>query len=81
MQEHKELKQGSEAYLICNTTREQRERIVLNALGCGETGCEECSGCGLYGAGSPLDMYEDYIEGKKEISEVNESIRLTMFRG
>lgn len=75
------MQQGSEAYLICNTTREQRERIVLYALGCGETSCEECSGCGLYGAGSPLDMYEDYIEGRKEISEVNESIRLTMFRG
>ena len=75
------MKQNNEAYLICNTTREQRERIVLNALGCGETDCEECSGCGLYGAGSPLDMYEDYIEGKKEISEVNESIRLTLFRG
>ena len=75
------MKQESEQYLVINTTREQRERIVLNALGCGETGCEECSGCGLYGAGSPLEMYEDYIEGKREISEVNERIRLTLFRG
>jgi len=75
------LKQESEQYLVINTTREQRERIVLNALGCDETGCEECSGCGLYGAGSPLAMYEDYIEGKREISEVNERIRLTLFRG
>lgn len=75
------MKRENEQYLICNTTREQRERIVLDALGCSETGCEECSGCGLYGAGSPLDMYEDYIEGKREIHEINEAIRLTLFRG
>lgn len=74
------MTQGDE-FLISNTTREQREKIVLNALGCGETGCEECSGCGLYGAGSPLDMYEDYIEGRREIEEINNSIRTTLFRG
>lgn len=74
------MAQGEE-FRIANTTREQRERIVLRAMGCDETGCEECSGCGIYGAGSPQDMYLDYIEGKKEISEVNEKIRLTLFRG
>ena len=75
------MAQESEQYLIRNTTREQREKIVLRALGCEDTGCEECSGCGIYGAGSPQDMYLEYIEGKKEISEVNETIRLTLFRG
>ena len=75
------MAQGNEQYLVCNTTREQREKIVLSALGCSETGCEECSGCGIYGAGNPLDIYQDYIDGIKEISEVNEAIRLTLFRG
>ncbi len=55
--------------LIRDTTREEREAIIKNSMDCGG-GCENCSSCWL-GGGSPWDMYKDYIEGRKEISEIN----------
>lgn len=58
--------------LIKDTTREERKRIIQEALDCNDSaGCENCSGCGLFGAGDPFEMYEDYIEGKREIKEIN----------
>jgi len=60
--------------LIKDTTKEEREEIVKNALSCGGSSCENCSSCWL-GGGSPFDMYEDYINGKKEISEINAEYR------
>ena len=58
--------------LIKDTTREERKRIIQEALDCNDSaGCENCSGCGLFGAGDRFEMYEDYIEGKREIKEIN----------
>ena len=57
------------AILIKDTTKEEREQIVKNSLDCGG-GCENCSSCWL-GGGSPWDIYQDYIDGKKEIREIN----------
>jgi len=59
-----------EKFLIKNTTREEREQIVMRSLSCGGGGCDECSGCGIYGAGSALDMYQPYIDGEKELAEI-----------
>lgn len=57
--------------LIKNTTRGQREEIIRKALcSCGAN-CAECSSCENFGAVSPLKMYQPYIDGKKEISEIN----------
>ena len=56
-------------YLIKDTTREEREEIIKNALSCGG-GCENCTSCWL-GAGDPFKMYQDYIDGKREIREIN----------
>lgn len=52
-------------YLIKDTTREERLKIVRDSLG--EEGCANCGGCSL-GAGE--DMYQDYIDGIREISEI-----------
>ncbi len=60
-----------EEYLIKNTTREQRETIIRDSLRCGGAECENCSSCDAYGAVNPLKMYQPYIDGKKEISEIN----------
>jgi hypothetical protein len=57
--------------LIKNTTKEQREAIVKEALGCSGSGCENCSGCGVFGAIDPYVMYQPYIDGIKEIREIN----------
>lgn len=56
--------------LIKDTTREERIKIVQRALNQCGTGCETCSSCWL-GGGSVDDIYDDYIEGKREIAEIN----------
>lgn len=70
-----------EELLIKNTTREQREKIVRNSLSCGGGGCENCSACGVYGAGDPYDMYLPYIEGKKELSELSREFNANYLHG
>lgn len=66
--------------LIKDTTREEREQIIKNALSCGGDGCENCSSCGL-GGGDPFEMYQDYIDGKKEIAEINREYRANYLHG
>lgn len=67
-------------FLIKNTTREQREEIVKRSLGCGGEGCENCSACGVYGAADPFDMYQPYIDGEKEISEINDAFKASYLK-
>jgi len=60
-------------YLIKDTTKKEREELVRKSLDCGG-GCENCSSCWL-GGGSPFDMYQDYIDGRAELSEINARYR------
>lgn len=52
--------------LIKDTTKEERERIVHQALwgNCG-IDCEFCSGCDNRGGGRIEGIYQDYIDGKR----------------
>ena len=50
--------------MIADTTREERERIVAEAIGNIDGMCDGCSP-GL------LRMYRDYIDGRMELREVN----------
>ena len=50
--------------LIKDTTREEREKIVAEAIGNIDGLCDGCMP-GL------AEMYQDYIDGKKEIREIN----------
>lgn len=52
------------SYLIADTTREEREQIVEESLGNISGACDGCM-AGL------AEMYQDYIDGKKEIREIN----------
>ena len=58
--------------LIKDTTREEREQIVYQALwgGCG-IDCEFCSGCDNRGGGRIENIYQPYIDGLKELREIN----------
>jgi hypothetical protein len=71
-----------DSLLIKNTTREQRDKIVKDALSCGGGGsCENCSGCGVYGAQDPYDMYLPYIEGEKEIADITREFNARYIHG
>ena len=50
--------------LIAKTTREERERIVMESIGNISGLCDGCSP-GI------IEMYQDYIDGKREIREIN----------
>ena len=65
--------------LIKDTTREEREQIIRRSLDRGG-GCENCSSCWL-GGGNPFDMYQDYIDGKKEIEQINAEYHARYQRG
>ena len=50
--------------LIKDTTREEREQIVAESIGNIDSACDGCSP-GL------AEMYQDYIDGKKELRQIN----------
>ena len=54
--------------LIQDTTREEREKIVAESIGTISGSCDGCMS-GL------VEMYQDYIDGKKEIREINMEFR------
>ncbi|MGM9618602.1 MAG: hypothetical protein ACI3W8_02015 [Oscillospiraceae bacterium] len=61
--------------LIKDTTRQEREEIVRQALSACGGSCEGCSSCGSLGGGVVEELYRPYIEGEKEIREINEEYR------
>ena len=68
--------------LIRDTTKEERIRIVHEALwgACG-IDCEFCSGCDNRGGGRIETIYQPYIDGEKEIREINAEFHSTLVRG
>lgn len=50
--------------MIKDTTREERERIVEESVGNINGACDGC-------APGLAEMYQDYIDGKKEIRDIN----------
>ena len=53
-----------DSILIKDTTREEREQIIAESIGNINGACDGCA-AGL------AEMYQDYIDGKKEIREIN----------
>ena len=61
--------------LIKDTTKEERIRIVQEGLNqCGGA-CDFCNGSDNLGGGSVDTFYEPYINGEKELREINEEYR------
>ena len=67
--------------LIKDTTREERERIVAQSLNVCGNACDFCSGCENRGGGRVDDIYQAYIDGEKEIAEINAEYRRGLVRG
>lgn len=61
-------------YLISETTKEERRRIVADSLGNIDANCDGCM-AGL------ADMYQDYIEGRKELRQINMEFHARYVRG
>ena len=59
---------------IADTTREERERIVSESIGNIAGLCDGCSP-GI------IEMYQDYIDGKKELREINAEFRAGHMNG
>ena len=57
--------------LIRDTTREQREQIVRQGLAACGSSCEGCNGCDNLGGGRVETIYQPYIDGEKELFEIN----------
>ena len=64
-----------QSILIKDTTREERIRIVQQGLAVCGGACESCNGCDNLGGGLIDEFYEPYINGEKEIRELNEEYR------
>jgi len=60
--------------LIKDTTREEREQIVAESIGNINGSCDGCA-TGL------ADMYQDYIDGLRELKEINMSFRARYVSG
>ena len=60
--------------LIADTTREEREQIVAESIGNIDGACDGCSP-GL------IKMYQDYIDGRMELREVNMSFNASYTSG
>ena len=62
------------SYLIKDTTKEERERIVAESIGNINGSCDGC-------ASGLADMYQDFIDGKKELKEINMAFRAQYVSG
>ena len=61
-------------YLIAETTREEREKIVAESLVNIEANCDGCM-AGL------AEMYQEYIDGKKELRQINMEFNARYVKG
>lgn len=67
--------------LIKDTTRDERIRIVNESLSACGSSCEFCNGCDNMGGGRIETLYQPYIDGEKEIAEINREYRAGLTRG
>jgi hypothetical protein len=61
--------------LIKDTTPEEREKIVEESFNCGDL-CSSCCACG----GLEID-YQQYIDGKKELRDLNAAYQANYMQG
>ena len=70
-----------QSILIRDTTRAQREQIVRQGLAACGSSCEGCNGCDNLGGGRVDAFYQPYIDGEKELWELNAEYRKAFVKG
>ena len=60
--------------LIAISTKEERENYIKETLHC-INDCDMCGICRIYHSKDPLDVYADYIEGKREFLDIAKEYR------
>lgn len=66
--------------LIKDTTREERMKIVAQSLAVCGGACDFCGACDTIGGGNIDEFYRPYIDGEKEIAEINAEYRNRLVR-
>lgn len=66
--------------LIRDTTRQEREQIVRQGLAACGGSCEGCNGCDNLGGGRVDTIYQPYIDGEKELAQINAEYRRGLVR-
>lgn len=56
---------------IKDTTKEERINIINELYRCRNGDCDNCGICKIFVGVTPLEVYEPYIEGLKELDEVS----------
>ena len=67
--------------LIKDTTREERIQIINQSLAVCGSSFDFCNGCDNLGGCRIEAIYQPYIDGEKEISEINAEYRANMVKG
>ena len=67
--------------LIRDTTREERIQIINQSLAVCGSSCDFCNGCDNLGGGRVETIYQPYIDGEKEIAQINMEFRSGLTRG
>ena len=68
------MEKTMKSILIADTTREERAQIVAESIGNIDGLCDGCSP-GL------IEMYQEYIDGRKELREINMEFNARYTRG
>lgn len=74
MPEGKENKVTMSAPEISSSTAEERKRFVIKRFEC-RGDCDLCGNCSILHGRAPLDLYDDYITGKRSFLEITMELR------
>ena len=75
------LMEGIKSILIKDTTREERIRIVNRSLAVCGMECQFCNGCDNLGGGRTEAFYQPYIDGEKELRQINAEYNARYVKG
>ena len=56
--------------MIKKSTKEERKELINEMFRCHNGDCDNCGVCVIFKGTSPLAVYRDYIEGKREFQDI-----------